>query len=304
MEVSVVIPLYNKKNTIKRAIESVLAQSYLPKEIIVVNDGSTDGGEHSVLEFQHPLVRLIHQENGGVSTARNRGIQEAGSDWVAFLDADDIWLTGFLLNMKKLCYRFPEAGVLASNYHICKSNEVFVEPTINGLFADQSEFLINNYFEIAKKSDPIICSSAVIIRKDILNQVGGFPIGVKSGEDLVTWAKVCLISSVAYTKQVNAVFYFFRNINSGLVEKKPDSVDLVSQQLLILLKENLNNKDLRGYIGWYKKNRAVHFYYSNMLISFIKSNFSALYYHEKKFMILLMFGLIFIPPKFFLRFKI
>lgn len=97
MKVSVIIPMYNSKDTIKSAIESVLNQTYKePIEIIVVNDGSKDGCEKIVEKMiinnqTNRTIKLINKPNGGVSSARNRGIKEANGEYIAFLDSDDIW---------------------------------------------------------------------------------------------------------------------------------------------------------------------------------------------------------------------
>ncbi len=89
--ISVVIPLYNKEPYIKRAIDSILAQKIQDYEIIVIDDGSTDKSAEVVKSFPDPRIRLIQQENAGVSAARNRGIEEAKAELIAFLDADDEW---------------------------------------------------------------------------------------------------------------------------------------------------------------------------------------------------------------------
>lgn len=89
--ISVVIPLYNKDKQIAKTLYSVLKQTYPNFEVIVVNDGSTDNSLSEVSKISDSRIRLICQENKGVSAARNRGIQEAKSDYIAFLDADDEW---------------------------------------------------------------------------------------------------------------------------------------------------------------------------------------------------------------------
>ena len=97
MKVSVIIPMYNSKDTIKSAIESVLNQRYKESiEIIIVNDGSIDGCEKIVEEMiiknqTNRVIKLINKANGGVSSTRNRGIKEASGEWLAFLDSDDMW---------------------------------------------------------------------------------------------------------------------------------------------------------------------------------------------------------------------
>ncbi|SVB83840.1 uncharacterized protein METZ01_LOCUS236694, partial [marine metagenome] len=91
MDISVIIPTYNRRNTLPRAVESVLNQIYKPIEIIVVDDGSTDGAKEMCSEM-YPLVRYIYQANSGVSSARNTGIKSASGDWIALLDSDDEWL--------------------------------------------------------------------------------------------------------------------------------------------------------------------------------------------------------------------
>lgn len=90
--ISVVIPLYNKAECISRTIESVLSQTYEEFEIIVVNDGSTDGSVNIVSQLKDDRIRIVQKPNGGVSSARNLGVQSAKYDWIVFLDADDVML--------------------------------------------------------------------------------------------------------------------------------------------------------------------------------------------------------------------
>ena len=91
MKISVIIPTYNRKHTLNRAIHSVLSQTSKPREIIAVDDGSTDGTKNWLAKM-YPAIRYIHQSNSGVSGARNVGIKTAQGDWLAFLDSDDEWL--------------------------------------------------------------------------------------------------------------------------------------------------------------------------------------------------------------------
>ena len=117
--ISIVIPLYNKAHTIVKTLKTVFAQTYQYFEVIIVNDGSTDNGVQLILEhFKDPRIRIISQENAGVSAARNRGIEEAKGDWVAFLDADDEWLPGYLNEISILISEFPHLQMLGTGgYH-------------------------------------------------------------------------------------------------------------------------------------------------------------------------------------------
>src|SRR5262249_17498095 len=95
IQISAVVPTYNRAYIVKRAIESMLAQVHAPSEIIVVDDGSLDN-TRAVIESYGQKVRYVHQANAGVSAARNRGIREAKCEWIAFLDSDDYWVPGHL----------------------------------------------------------------------------------------------------------------------------------------------------------------------------------------------------------------
>ena len=110
---SVIIPLYNKELSISNTIQSVLDQTFQNFEIVIVNDGSTDNSVKEVEKFDDKRIRLIHQENQGVSAARNRGIEEAKYEWIAFLDADDLWMENHLEEMTKLIH----------DYNDCKFND-------------------------------------------------------------------------------------------------------------------------------------------------------------------------------------
>ena len=115
VEFSVVVPLYNKEREVGAALDSVLGQRRLPREIIVVDDGSTDGGAAVVGGYTSPLIRLVTQKNAGVSAARNRGAVLARSEYIAFLDADDRWQPGYLEKMAFLIEQYPDCGAYAAD---------------------------------------------------------------------------------------------------------------------------------------------------------------------------------------------
>lgn len=110
------MPAYNAEKCIGRAIASVLGQSRADWELLVIDDGSTDGTAAVAGSFADSRVRCLHQENGGVSAARNRGIREAEGDYICFLDADDVWRAGHLAELAELINTFPDCGLYCTGH--------------------------------------------------------------------------------------------------------------------------------------------------------------------------------------------
>ncbi|NTV93464.1 MAG: glycosyltransferase family 2 protein [Chlorobiaceae bacterium] len=207
MNISVVIPLYNKKVTIVRALDSIRRQTYQPSEIIVVDDGSTDGSADIVRSQDMPSLKLISQNNAGVSSARNKGTAEARNDWVAFIDGDDEWLPGFLKTISGLHEAFPDHDVYATAYFAGDYLGNKREITLNRVPFSGEQGVLENYFEVGSCSDPPLWSSAICIRKAALQEIGGFPLDVKSGEDLLTWARLAVRKPPVYCARPLAVFW-------------------------------------------------------------------------------------------------
>jgi len=119
--ISVVIPTYNRSHTLARALDSVIAQSVQPLEIIVIDDGSTDD-TGTLVKSQYPDVKLYRQSNHGVSHARNRGIESANGEWIAFLDSDDAWYPGKLEAQLRELERNPSIRLCHTDEHWIRSN--------------------------------------------------------------------------------------------------------------------------------------------------------------------------------------
>lgn len=200
--IAVVIPLYNKVRHIKRALDSVLAQTFTDFEAIVVNDGSTDGSQEVVAQYADPRLRLINQENAGVSAARNRGVTEASGDLIAFLDADDEWLPGFLDTVLRLRDRFPGCGAYAAAYEVVERSGVRHYTSFKDVPPPPWEGIVTNYF----RSDMIL-TSAVAIPKRVFAAVGPFPVGVLRGEDTDMWCRIALTYPVAFSAHVGTVYH-------------------------------------------------------------------------------------------------
>ena len=111
--ISVIIPLYNKSSTVCRTVATILQQTYKDFELIIVDDGSTDGGLDLLKShFNDNRIRYISKANSGVSATRNLGVKESRGDWVAFLDADDLWLPTYLEEMAGMITRNPDADMI------------------------------------------------------------------------------------------------------------------------------------------------------------------------------------------------
>ena len=203
--ISVIIPLYNKSRHIRRSINSVLAQTVPPHEIIIVDDGSTDGGGDIVRAFADSRIRLIRQSNSGECAARNRGIREASGELVAFLDADDEWLPGFLGTVMRLRDQYPHAGAYATAYR-CTRDDISWRPAFMNCAVPLEGGLLADYFR-AGLGPPPITSSSVMIPRQIFKEMGGFSDGTIVGGDLDMWVRIALRRRVAWSPAECAVYH-------------------------------------------------------------------------------------------------
>jgi glycosyltransferase involved in cell wall biosynthesis len=206
--VSVVIPLLNKASHISRTLDSVCAQTFQDFEIVVVEGGSTDNSPEIVRNFKDPRIRLILQDKKrpGVSAARNIGIHEARSEFIAFLDADDEWRPRFLETIIRLRQRFPDAGLYATSYCLgYRSHTVY--PKIRGIPSSPWEGTLDSYFKVLVVSPvlPFITSS-VGIPKPVLTAVGLFNPARRMGEDKELFCKIAMHYPVAYNTYAGAVY--------------------------------------------------------------------------------------------------
>lgn len=257
--ISVVIPLYNKEALIGKAINAVLNQTYQDFEIVVVNDGSTDNSAVEVGKFNDPRIRLINQKNAGVSSARNRGIHDAKGEYIALLDGDDEWKPDYLKIQYELTQKYSECDVFAVNYELHDVNSGKVTNTIiNKLPFKDTDGVLDNYFEIASCSHPPICSISIMARKRVFESIGGFPLGIKSGEDLLTWARLACRYKIAYCKTPLAVFNIEGYDTKEKPKRIPAEVDIVGQELKKLYK-TYDAPGLKQYVGlWHKMRSSIY----------------------------------------------
>jgi glycosyltransferase involved in cell wall biosynthesis len=207
MTISVIIPLYNKEHHIARALDSALAQTVPPDEIIVVDDGSTDQGAQLVFGYRDPRIRLIRQRNAGVAVARNRGVEEATGELIAFLDADDAYLPAFLETIVRLRQRHSSCGAYATAYAVVDINGTLNAIQFYGVGGADWEGIVPSYFASVATGEPLVWSSAVAIPKRIFTECGGFPVGERLGEDLDCWLRIALRYPIAFSSQVCSTYY-------------------------------------------------------------------------------------------------
>jgi glycosyltransferase involved in cell wall biosynthesis len=257
---TVVIPLYNKKPYIRRCVESVLLQSHVDFELIVVDDGSTDGGLTELISLSDPRLHIIIQSNFGVGEARNTGIKQAKGVYIAFLDADDMWLPTHLQELKYIIDRYPDASLISTNHIECDTNNLNIE------IADTSTRIeIIDYFNKAAKNIGIVWSSSAAIKSSVARIIGGFT-RARAGEDLEYWARVALDYSVAISNKTTAIYFRGTNGIMESIERVQPSTDrTISNQLMQLrdispsvqmicdraeLNPNLfNNPSIRNYLN-------------------------------------------------------
>lgn len=204
---SIVVPLYNKGDHILRAISSILNQTVIDYEIIVIDDGSTDDSGSIVSQISDQRLKLITQENQGVSNARNRGIHESLAYFVAFLDADDEWEPTFLEAVSDLRELFPLAKAFGTAFKIHDSKRKTRSQKYYGIPAKPWAGILDNYFRTAVIYPPFH-SSSIMVEKSVFIEIGGFPPGVKQGEDLDMWLRIALSYPIAFSNTPHAVIHY------------------------------------------------------------------------------------------------
>lgn len=195
---SIVIPLYNKAHTIISTLQTVLNQTYTEFEVVVVNDGSSDNGAELIQKFTNDeRIRVINQENQGVSVARNRGVKEAKNEWIAFLDGDDEWMPGFLEKIKEAIEKFPEASFYGtSSLHRNIKTGQAKDSTV---LRYKNKIQVVDYFE-----NPGVMphTSAIVVSKKAFNSIAengeGFPAGMKVCEDWSCFYRLAMVGNVVY----------------------------------------------------------------------------------------------------------
>lgn len=211
---SIIIPLYNKEKYIQNTLNCVFKQVFSNFEVIVINDGSTDGSLAILNQFTNDSrLKIIHQKNQGVSAARNKGMENAQADYICFLDADDTWKPNHLQAFYEVIFKFSEAKMYCNRYVTQISKNSFIENNFIDI-AENYEGYVEDFFK-SSLINRVALTSAVCIHKDVLNDIGGFDPQLKSDQDLDYWIKIALKYKIAITA-VTTMIYNFINANKSL----------------------------------------------------------------------------------------
>ena len=186
--VSVVIPAYNADAYIAETIQSALDQTYRDLEVIVVDDGSSDETMARVSAFGE-RVRLHQQRNGGVARARNTGVSLARGEWIAFLDADDLWLP---TKIERQLAMAASAMTFTDRYNIGDRGEL---PEVQSVCQPMAG---GDIFEALLRRGNFITTTSVLIRRALFNELGGFSVTFNGTEDWDLWLRVAAEHDIAF----------------------------------------------------------------------------------------------------------
>ncbi|MEB0136028.1 glycosyltransferase [Actimicrobium sp. CCC2.4] len=280
-KISVIIPVFNGAQFIAETVRSVLRQTYKDYELIIVNDGSADGTLEKLKEFGM-AVNIISIPNGGVSNARNTGIKASCGEYIAFLDADDLWEENKLERQMKVFEQYPDVGFCCCNY-VQENNGV----NHFDLFSDDHALIIDAPMSESSvvtliNSNFVGTCSNVIIRKSVLSQTGLFNTALKQAEDYDLWLRCSLVTNFFVMSDVLIIKI---NHETNLTNNQLETWQCHEKVLMMRLSEKiyvgrkslitLTNKKLseaQYYIGDMFFNKSEYLNCLKYYISALRSN--------------------------------
>lgn len=245
---SIIIPLYNKKNYIGKTLDSILNQSYSNFELIIIDDGSTDGSIDVVKKINNPKIKLICKSNEGVAITRNLGLLYSKYEYIIFYDADDIMHSQYLETINELITEFPECNAYATAYTIkSKTKEYTIQLKHHAKAHIIQDYCLESYIN----KIPIFTICNTCFKKSIFRKIGLFEANIKYGEDLDLLLRTAVNTPIAYSSRILYI-YVQDSENNAHFNKK----------------SKLN--EFTNYSKWYKYNyfckRSIYLYTSYILI--------------------------------------
>lgn len=191
--ISVITPTFNRISTLKRAVDSVLDQTYRDWELIIIDDGSTDETWSYLNSLEHPQIVIEQTQNRGVSAARNLAVSMSKGEWLSFLDSDDYWLPQKLQKQASFINE-------NSNYQIVHTDEVWIR---NGVRVNPMKKHAKSGGDLFEKCLPLCCisPSCVTLKRDLFLREGGFREDFPVCEDYDLWLKICAGHAVGYIEE-------------------------------------------------------------------------------------------------------
>ncbi len=242
--VSVVMPAFNAREFIGAAIQSVLQQDYANLEVIVVDDGSTDGTSHLDC-LQNERIKLLHQLNAGPAAARNTGLRHAKGELIAFLDADDLWLPHKLAVQVAYLHQHPEAGAVFGRFVRWEAdqNGLFAAYQIPGGECDDPLMTCapSGSIYTALLLDSVVHIITAMVRREVFERIGTFDEALPTGEDYEFWLRASRSFKIDQLARTLAVY----RIHSASITKVPREEN---NEYLVLMR-TVNEYGLSGADG-------------------------------------------------------
>ena len=250
---SVIIPLYNKENFVLNTLKSVMNQTFTDYEIIIIEDCSTDKSLEIVSKIKNDTIRIIrHEKNKGLSASRNTGIKNANANYLAFLDADDLWKENYLQELFQLTNDFPEAKLFATNYEEFYSYNKILVPENNSKNLKNNS-LIRDFFEISL-AQPLYCPSSFCVEKSVFETVGYYDETITFGEDVDFNIRANSEFLLAYSKKP-LVHYLMLSENQITQSKISGKIITNFDKF----ETNNHSKSLKNFLDFHRYIMAKHY---------------------------------------------
>lgn len=242
---TVIVPLFNKEKYIEHAIQSILNQTFLDYEVLIINDGSTDESLSRIEPFLSNKIQLIeHENNKGLSAARNTGIKNAKADYVAYLDADDYWKPTFLETIHQLILNFPQAKIFGTNYEECYGKKILKPENGSEHLAADFDGIIP-FFKINLKQG-IYNHGSVCFHKSVFEKAGFYNENLQFSEDLDFNIRANYHFELAYSNSVQMQYTMISDnqlTRTSLKNKQIPNFDVYEEWAK-------NNSDLKKYLDF------------------------------------------------------
>lgn len=248
--ISVIIPVYNSAKTIVSTINSVLQQSYSNFELIVINDGSSDRTLELLQTIQDARIKIFSYSNGGVSTARNRGIAKAKGEYISFLDADDRWTNDKLKLQWQTLQQHPQAALAYS--------WVYFEYGSQPSYAETSSYYTGNVYPELLIKNFLHTASNPLIRKDIIEQISLFEPELKTCEDWEFFLRIAAQKEFILVPKVQVIYHQSTTSLTNNIQQIARDHQIVIERAFIVAPQQLQYLKQQS-LGWSYKYLAQQY---------------------------------------------